>query len=199
MARVSMEGSIISAGFDSGDRVVVGHWSKTPLGPLTDVMWADPDGVRTLFVPSHEAAEFIGGVYAFDRTVVTPFHVDATDDRLRLRFADRTVEFEARRGISVPIHRPAWFTRFVEGPIARWLLGVETYGTSPTGVREWYRASRWRPLRQARASVAGQWLGTMARVEPAVEFGFSEPPARPSWVGVRPLLEYPTGRRVGMR
>lgn len=186
-----MAGSIVSAGFYSGDRVVVGHWRDTPVGPLTDVMWADPDGVRTLYVPTEEAATFVRGVYRFDRTVVGPIEVDATPARLTLRFADRTLDFRAGRGLRIPFRRPAWFTRYVEGPIARLLLGVRTHGTSPTGVREWYRADRWRPLRQASGAVDGQWLGTMERVEPATGFGFSEPPTRPSWVDVRPLLEYP--------
>lgn len=35
-----MAGSIVSSGFASGDRVVVGHWHETPIGPITDVMWA---------------------------------------------------------------------------------------------------------------------------------------------------------------
>lgn len=70
-------------------------------------------------------------------------------------------------------------------------MGVAAYGTSPTGVREWYRADRWRPLRRAVGEVDGMALGSMARVEPPTDFGFSEPPARPSWVDVRPLLEYP--------
>ncbi len=186
-----MRGSIVSSGFESGDRVVVGHWAESPVGAITDVMWSSPDGVRTLFAPSEVAAEFITGVYEFDEVEVV--RIDATEDgrRLDLAFGDRTLHFVARRGVRIPVRRPAWFTRWVEAPIARRLMGVETYGVSPTGVREWYRADRWAPLRSASATIAGRTAGAMAPVLPACGFGFSEPPSRPSWVDVRPLLEYP--------
>ncbi len=194
-----MVGSIVSSGFASGDRVVVGHWSETPIGPLTDVMWAAPDGRRTLFVPSREAADFVGGVYEFDRTEVVPFEVVRTGRTLDVRAGDRALHFVSRRGITIPVPRPAAFTRWVEAPLAKGLLGVVVHGTSPTGVREWYRADRWAPLRRAAARVGGTPLGKMAPVSPSCGFGFSEPPARPSWVDVRPLLEYPaeTGPRSG--
>ncbi len=188
-----MAGSIVSAGFASGDRVVVGHWRQTPIGPITDVMWADPDGRRTLFVPTTEAGAFVAGVYEFDAVEVVPFEVSSGIRTLHLAFGGRTLTFEARRGIPIPFHRPAWFTRFVEGPIARLLMGVVTYGVSPTGVREWYRAERWAPLRSATASRDDELLGATAPVDPPCGFGFSEPPKRPSWVDVRPLLEYPDG------
>lgn len=191
--RVEMAGSIVSTGFYSGDRVVVGRWARSPIGSLVDVMWADPEGFRTLYVPSDDAADFVSGVYEFDHVIVTPFTVEASAHGIGLTFADRELELEARSwGWRIPLRgRPPWFTRWVEGPIARLTMGVRTFGTSPTGVREWYRADRYRPLVSASGSVAGQSLGSMERVEPAVGFGFSEPPAHPSWVDVRPLLEYP--------
>ncbi len=192
--RFELDGSIVSTGFYSGDRVVIGHWHSTPIGPLTDVMWCDPEGHRTLYVPTDEAAAFVGGVYEFDEIVVTDIDVDTSADRLVLHFGDRSLELRAGTGLSLPFRsRPPWFTRFVEGPVARLVLGVHTYGRSPTGVREWYRADRWRPLRWAGGTLDGKRLGSMERVEPATEFGFSEPPSRPSWVAVRPLLEYPVG------
>ena len=190
--RISMRGSIVSSGFASGDRVVVGHWAVSPVGPITDVMWSSPSGERTLFAPDAEAAEFITGVYEFDSVEVVDVRAAERPRGLDLTFDDRTLAFTARRGIRIPVPRPAWFTRYVEGPIARRLMGVHTYGVSPTGVQEWYRADRWAPLRSATATVAGESLGAMAPLRPACGFGFSEPPARPSWVDVRPLLEYPS-------
>lgn len=187
-----MRGSIISSGFASGDRVVVGHWAESPVGPITDVMWSSPAGERTLFAPTDAAAEFITGVYEFDAVVVVEVRATEGVRRLDLAFGDRTLGFSARRGIRIPVPRPAWFTRYVEGPIARRLMGVQAHGVSPTGVREWYRADRWAPLRSAAASIAGESLGAMAPLRPACGFGFSEPPPRPSWVDVRPLLEYPS-------
>lgn len=186
-----MRGSIVASGFASGDRVVVGHWQETPLGPITDVMWASPDGHRTLYAPTKDAADFITGVYAFDSVAVVDIDVAGTERTLDLAFAGRGLRFAARRGIPIPFRRPAWFTRRIEGPIARRVMGVATYGVSPTGVQEWYRADRWAPLRTADASVDGRALGPMAPITPACGFGFSEPPTRPSWVDVRPLLRYP--------
>lgn len=188
-----MAGVIVSAGFASGDRVVVGDWWRSPIGPTTDVMWAAPDASRTLYAPDERTAAFVSGVYEFDHVVVAPFEVRRRRRSIEVTIGDRRVAFDAHRGIRIPFRRPAWFTRFVEGPIARVLMGVVMYGTSPTGVREWYRADRWAPLRVARAIVGDRDLGSMSPVDPPARFGFSEPPRRPSWVDVRPLLEYPPG------
>jgi hypothetical protein len=73
-------------------------------------------------------------------------------------------------------------------------MGVRTYGVSPSGVREWYRADSWAPLTDAAASVGGRDLGAMADMSPPCRFGFSEAPRRPSLTAVRPLLEDPSGR-----
>jgi hypothetical protein len=103
------------------------------------------------------------------------------------------VLFRSGRGLPLPLLRPAWVTRHVAGPLAWRLLGVRTYGVSPTGVREWYRASWYRLLRESRAVLAGTDLGPLHPLDPPVGFGFSEPPRRPSMVTVRPLLHDPTG------
>src|SRR3954447_6760222 len=70
--RVELVGHIGAAGFASGDRVVVGSWTSGPVGPMTDVMWARPDGERVLLAPSEPAASFIASVYRFDRVDVVP-------------------------------------------------------------------------------------------------------------------------------
>ncbi len=189
--RHGLSGVIASAGFASGDRVVVGHWSTSPIGPLTDVMWATPDGRRLLLVPTEAAADFVSGVYGFDEVRVVAFQVTSSSASLHVRAGDRRVSLAAGIGVPIPFRRPAALTRWVEGPIARATMGVRTYGTSPTGVREWYRADRWQPVVSGRAEVAGVDLGELGPVDPPAGFGFSEPPRRPSWVRVRPLLEYP--------
>jgi len=186
--RVAMRGVIASTGFGSGHRVVVGHWAEGPLGPMTDLMWAAPDGRRTLVAPSPEVAAFISSVYDFDEVEVVEISVEATDRTLAIRAGRRYLALVAGRAIRIPVSRPAWCTRFVEAPIARSLLGVRTYGTSPKGVREWYRADAYQRVRAAQGSLDGVDLGTMASVSPPTRFGFSEPPKRPSWVAVRPLL-----------
>lgn len=191
VARVELRGVIVSSGFASGHRVVVGHWADGPLGAMTDVMWADPDGQRTLVAPSDAAAAFITSVYAFDEVEVTRLEVVTGRRRLVVRTARHALELVAGRGVRLPVPRPAWVTRFVEAPVARALMGVQTYGTSPSGVREWYRADGYRRLAVARGTLDGVDLGPMAPVDPPCGFGFSEPPRRPSWVEVRPLLEGP--------
>ncbi|MEO7572352.1 MAG: hypothetical protein ABIX10_07935, partial [Acidimicrobiales bacterium] len=159
--RVAMRGVIASTGFGSGHRVVVGHWAEGPLGPMTDLMWATPDGRRTLVAPSDDAATFISSVYAFDAVEVVEVAVEATDRTLRIRAGHRALALRAGRAWRIPLRRPAWCTRFVEAPIARALMGVRTYGTSPTGVREWYRAVAYRRLVSAEGSLDGVDLGAM--------------------------------------
>lgn len=192
--RHELRGLIASTGFASGHRVVVGHWSVSPIGPMTDVMWARPGGERTLLAPSPAAAAFIGAVYRFDRVEVVPVEARGGERALAVRAGDLAVDMEAGPGWRIPFPRPPWFTRWVEAPVARLAMGVRTYGVTPTGVREWYRADVYRPLVAASGALAGEDLGPMARLDPPAGFGFSEPPKRPCIVAVRPLLEDPTGR-----
>ena len=186
---------IASAGFGSGDRFVVGHWRKGPLGPMDDVMWATAAGERWLLAGRHDVADFVAGIYDFDRVLVTPLQVRTSTAPVGLDVhapdLGLDVHMEAGRGWPVPVprRRPAWFTRAVEAPIARRLLGVEPYGVSPTGVREWYQASRYRPVVRASAALDGTDLGPLRPLTPAVGFGFSEPPRRPSMVEVTTVLD----------
>lgn len=191
-----LEGAICSAGFVSGDRFVVGCWERSPLGPLVDVMWARPDGERVLLVAHRRAGDFIGAVYRFDRVLVVPLLCAFDGRALTLRAGDLMLHLRGGTGWRIPFGRlrPPWFTRWVEGPVARWLLGVRTYGVSPTGVREWYRADEYRPVVAASAALGGANLGRWRRFSVPAEFGFSEPPHRPSIVRVRPLLVDPSGR-----
>ena len=162
-------------------------------------MWATSAGERWLVASRQDVADFVGGIYGFDRVVVSPLLVGSDRRRLDLHAPDLGLEIhvEAGRGWPVPVprRRPTWFTRRVEAPIARRLMGVEAYGVSPTGVREWYQASRYRPLVAARASLHGADLGPMQPLEPAVGFGFSEPPRRPSLVEARTVVEARSPRR----
>lgn len=164
---------------------------------MTDVMWASPEGERTLYAPDDGAAAFISAVYAFDRVEVVPVQARGGERGVSVSIGagdDRTVDLAAGSGWRILGRRPAWFTRLVEGPVARATLGVRTYGTSPSGVREWYRAGVWRPVVTGQGTVNGEDLGPLVPVDPPAGFGFSEPPRRPSVVTVRPLLEDPIGR-----
>ena len=172
---------------------MVGTWRTSPVGPLDDLMWARPDGRRLLLVATEEGAGYVSSVYGFDEVVVGPLRVRLEGRFLHLRAPDLDLELHltAGRGIALPWARPAWFTRWVEAPIARRLLGVRVYGVSPSGVQEWYRAVSFRRIVAGWASIDGRDLGRLGPVDPPAGFGFSEPPRFPSMVGVQPLLEWP--------
>lgn len=193
-ARHELVGRIAGAGFASGDRVVIGQWEASPLGPFTDIMWATPDDLRILFAPDERVAAYVTSVYGFDRVVVGPVQSTWTGSTLAASTDSRGVTLTAGRAIRLFVRRPAWFTRFVEGPVARLAMGVSTYGVSPTGVREWYRADSWRRVRSGEAQIGDVDLGDLVEVDPPCGFGFSEPPKRPSITEVRPLLVDPSGR-----
>ncbi len=179
---------------------MVGTWGESPIGRLDDLMWARPDGRRLLLASSKEATTYVAGVYGFDEVVVGPLVVDLHGRVLHLRAPALGLELHLAGGmaLAVPWPRPAWFTRWVEGPVARRLLGVNTHGVSPSGVREWYRAVSVRRLVTGWASINGRDLGRLGPIDPPAGFGFSEPPRFPTMVGVRPLLEWPRpGRGSG--
>jgi hypothetical protein len=191
--RVELAGRIGAAGFASGDRVVVGVWAAGPLGPMTDVMWARPDGERVLLAPSESVADFITSAYRFDRVEVVAVRSGGDERSLDVEAGPLAVRLVGGRGWRLPPARlrPPWFTRYVEGPIARVAMGVRTYGVTSTGVREWYRADRWSPVVSGSATLDGVDLGPLRPVDPPCRFNFSEPPTRPSITDVRPLLELP--------
>ncbi len=194
-----MQGTISSCGFESGDRFVVGAWDRSPIGPTVDVMWAAPDGTRTLLAPDEETVDFVTSVYEFDRTDVVAFGTMARPDALDLRAGPLRLHLRADGvGFRIP-PRPLWFTRWVERPAARLLMDVTTWGTSPTGVQEWYQARACRFVTSATASLDGHDLGARAPLRPACRFGFSESPAMPSIVEVRPTLGVPDDWLAGRR
>jgi len=189
-----VRGTISSAGFGSGDRFVVGHWPVSPIGPFGDVMWATPAGERILLVGSDEAAAFVGSIYRFDRVDVAPLAVRSDGRRTTARSERLRIELVGGRARRVPGPRPLALTRHVEAPIARALMGVETYGTSPTGVPEWYQARAWRWVRDGKASIDGRDLGPPGPLHRPMRVGFSEPPRRPSIVSVQVTIDL-GGRR----
>jgi hypothetical protein len=187
-----MEGTISSAGFASGDRFVVGHWAVSPVGATVDVMWAAPDGTRTLIAPDERTARFVTSVYEFDRVSIRDVEASATPTSLQLTAGTLELCMDAGRAVLRLPPRPLWFTRWLERPVAFAALGVRTWGTSPTGVQEWYQARACRFVHAAHARVDGRDLGALSPIDPPCGFGFSESPRRPSIVEVRPALRYPT-------
>jgi hypothetical protein len=169
---------------------------------LDDLMWAKPDGRRVLVAATEAGAAYVSGVYGFDEVVVAPLRVTIDGRHLHLHTSgaaggDVELHLSGGRAVVLPWARPAWFTRWVEGPLARRLLGVNTYGLSPSGVQEWYRAVSLRRVVAGWASVDGADLGRLGPIDPPAGFGFSEPPRFPSMVGVHPLLQHPTLRPQG--
>ena len=157
-------------------------------------MWATPGGTRRLVAPDARVAAFVSSVYHFDEVVVSPLAARVEGRTLEVEAPELGLVLRARagRGWPIPLPGPAWFHR-AAGPVARRALGVRTYGVSPTGVREWYRARWYRPVVEATATLGGEDLGGLAPLDPPVGFGFSEPPRRPSMVWVQPLLHDPSG------
>ncbi len=194
--RYELAGTISNAGFSSGHRFVVGCWEQSPVGPMNDVMWARPDGVRVLLVDRWEAGEFITAVYRFDAVAVMPLSCRTDGAVLEVAAGDLHITMRAGRRWPIPLGRLRRRLAFrpLEGLLARALLGVRTFGVSPTGVREWYRADQYRRVVAAEASLAGRDLGRLVPFHEPAGFGFSEPPRRPSMVRVRPILSDPSGR-----
>ncbi|MDM7990960.1 hypothetical protein [Arthrobacter sp. zg-Y877] len=186
-------GYIAGLGTSSGTRLVVGHWLESPLGPFTDVMAEDDAGVRTLLAPSEAAAEYVGGTYRFDRTVVTP--VDAVLSRDALRVAAGPLRLEAVLGpvtflgrvlehVPAPLAVAPWWLKLIN-PVAGLLVpGVRTAGSAGGGRREFYGVRSLRSLAAATAAWDGNNLGRLRPVEPPVKFGFSSVPAAPQIVAV---------------
>lgn len=186
-----LRGRIAATGFASGDRLVIGMWDASPIGPFADVMWAQPDGHRVLYATARPA-RFITAVYGFDEVVETEVRASSGGASLDVAFGPWKLALRAGRAVPFP-PRPAWVTRYVEAPIARRLMAVETYGVSPTGVEEWYRSSAVRRVRAA-TILGPQALGAIAPLVPRCGFGFSEPPRFPSLTEVRPRLRDRSGR-----
>jgi hypothetical protein len=163
---------------------------------MRDVMWARPSGERVLLVDRPAAGEFISAVYGFDRVEVVALEGEADARSLRLTAGPVALDWRAGPGWRLPLRRlrPPLVTRWIEGPIARAVMGVRTFGASPTGVQEWYRADEYRPLVAGTATVDGVDCGALSPFATPAGFGFSEPPRRPSMVRVRPLLHDPMGR-----
>ncbi|GAA2458669.1 hypothetical protein [Streptomyces macrosporus] len=186
------DGWIAGVGTSSGTRVVVGHWVRSPFGPFSDVMLEEADGRRVLLAPTRQVADFVAGVYRFDRVRVVPTSVHVAGavwsvaaGPLALRFA------VGRRGPlglllrCVPgalAARPAWAT-LTDLP-ARLLPGVRTRGSAGAGRREWYGARDLRPVTAAAGSFEGEDLGGLAPVDPPVRFGFGSTPRAPAVVRV---------------
>lgn len=187
--RDRFRGRIAGVGSSSGTRVVVGHWTDTPLGRFADAMVETPAGHRLLLAPRAEVAEFIEATYIFDEVRLEPFAVSEEGGRWLVR--SPSLELDLAIGRRTPLglalravpgrlaESPAWCT--VTDPVARVVLrGVRTRGTAGGERREWYGATDTHRITALRGRFEGADLGSLADVDPPCRFGFSSTPRRPS-------------------
>ncbi|OIJ68976.1 hypothetical protein [Streptomyces mangrovisoli] len=190
--RLRFTGWIAGLGTSSGTRLVLGHWTRTPFGPFSDVMVERPDGHRLLLAPSRQAATFVADTYTFDDVRVEPVGVTVAAGTWTVRAPSLDLSFTTGRRTALGLllravprrlsARPAW-TLVTDLP-ARLLLGIRTRGSTRGGRREWYGAHDVRRITAASAVCEGAPLGGLAPVEPPVRFGFASTPRTPSVVRV---------------
>jgi len=186
-----VEGTISSVAFASGDRFVIGCWLQSPIGPFNDIMWIDGSGLRTLIVGTQDSADFISNIYNFDHIMLMALNVESSGAITSVKSEDLDIQVNGGRLRALLPPRPLGVTRYVEAPLARWLMGVETYGCSPTGVTEWYQARGWRRVRSATARWGSRDLGELVEDIRPLAVGFSNPPKLASIVPIKVTIEYP--------
>ena len=186
------DGEICGFGTTSGVRVVIGRWAESPYGSFADAMVEHPDGGRVLVAPNADLADFVGGVYMFDDTMVCDVSTARSPGHLHFRGGPLTADVTigtrdalgwALRCVPRRLARSVAWARLVD-PLARLTMrGVRTSGRT-AAARETYGATDRHRVTAVRATWAGHDLGTLANIDPPVRFGFSSTPVRPSIVAV---------------
>ena len=205
MARLRQQfrGRIAGVGSTRGIRVVIGHWTDTPLGPFADAMVETASGHRVLLAPHQDVADFISATYTFDEVRIEPVSVvemRGTGLETKWQLRSPSLSLDLTVGGSTPLGgalravpgrvaaSPAWCTLI--DPVARVMLrGVRTRGTAGNGRREWYGATDTRRVEAMSGSFDGTDLGELADVNPPIRFGFSSTPRRPSVTTVVTTVE----------
>ena len=193
-------GWIAGVGTGSGHRLVIGHWHASPYGQVTDAMVEDPAGRRSLYAPTPQLAEFLGGIYRFDEVQIgrcsarrsgSSWEVEAGPLQLAFTVGRRGPLGWLLRAVPAPLARsPRWLSLLDQ--VARRLLpGVRTRGATRAGRQQWYGARDLHPIVTARATLHGRDLGVLGPVRPAVGFGFGSVPERPSLVHLTSIVEAP--------
>ncbi|MGY1841714.1 MULTISPECIES: hypothetical protein [unclassified Modestobacter] len=198
--RLRFDGWILGTGTTSGTRLVVGHWPRSPLGPVSDVMVERPDGHRILLAQSAELAEFVAATYTFDEVRVVDVTVRRPDPAtwevsagpldLELRTGRRPALGRLLRAVPPPLARTPGWVRLLDLP-ARVLTGLRTTGSAGNGRTEWYGVQDLHAVAAVRASWDGVPLGGLAPVRPPVAFGFGSVPPDPSVVRVTTTIAVP--------
>ncbi|MCV2487757.1 hypothetical protein OF117_00150 [Geodermatophilus sp. YIM 151500] len=198
--RLRFDGWIAGLGTTSGTRVVVGHWPRSPFGPVSDVMLQRPDGHRLLLAPRPEVADFIASTYVFDEVRLVDVAVDRPDGatwavtagplRLAFRTGRRPPLGRLLRAVPARLARwPPWIG-LLDRP-ARALTGLRTTGSAGSGRTEWYGVQDLHAVTGLRATWDGASLGALAPVRPPVTFGFGSVPPRPGVVRVTTTVLVP--------
>jgi hypothetical protein len=188
------DGHIAGIGTASGLRAVVGMWQESPFGAFSDVMVQRPSGHRLLLAPSPEVAEFIASTYSFDEVQVVDVRASLTEGTLavdagplaiRAVTGARTYLGSALRAVPrrLAVH-PRWLSA-VSPMAALAAPGARTYGTAGSGRAEYYGVTDLHHVASAVVSWEGADAGALASISPAVTFGFSSVPPRPSVARVR--------------
>jgi hypothetical protein len=198
--RLRFDGWIAGVGSGSGTRVVLGHWPRSPFGPVTDVMLEQRNGLRLLLAETEPLGRFVADTYSFDEVRVVPTRVvhsgpewSVTAGPLAVRFTTGGRGALGRLLHAVPARlaaQPAW-ARAVDLPARLVLRGVRTYGTAGNRRREWYGAHDLHRITSATASLDGVDLGHLTAVDPPVQFGFGSTPRHPALVRITTTVEVP--------
>jgi hypothetical protein len=191
-------GWIAGLGTDSGHRVVVGHWPRSPFGVATDAMVEDPTGHRTLYAPTPQLAEFLAAVYRFDEVRVAPCRARPSSPGWTVEAGSLRLSFATGRRpllgwllwvMPAPLTRTPWWVGLLDVAARRVLPGVRTQGRTRDGRRQWYGARDLHLIIAADATLDGRGLGTLRAVHPPVGFGFGSVPSRPSLVHLTTIIE----------
>ena len=70
-------------------------------------------------------------------------------------------------------------------------MGVKTYGTSSTGVEEWYQAKKWRWVKDGSVELNGTNLQSRSQFTEPIRVGFSEPPRKSAIVEIHVSIKFP--------
>ncbi|MGV8873287.1 MAG: hypothetical protein ACOH2Q_12240 [Rhodococcus sp. (in: high G+C Gram-positive bacteria)] len=199
MTRSRFHGEIYGVGTTSGVRIVVGHWTRSPLGEFTDVMIQFADGRRLLVAPTEDVREFVTATYTFDSTELAPVtfaaeaggwrSVQAGDLSVRIRVTGPTALGRLLSLVPDAVSTAPWFCT-ISDPIARVVLrGVRTRGSAGGGRREYYGARGQHRVVDVQAAWQGADLGALTPVSPPVTFGFGSTPAAPSVTSITTTID----------
>lgn len=195
-------GGILGVGTTGGVRIVVGRWEDSPFGPFADVFLEDGEH-RVLLAPE-TVADFVSSTYGFDEVVAGPvqvvdreveghraWQVRGSGLALDVVLGARSWLGWALRGIPTPLATSRHWARAISPVAAIVMPGVRTWGSAGNGRIEAYGAWDHHRVLAVRGRWQGRELGTIARLDPPVRFGFGSTPASPSLTSIVTTVSVP--------